>query len=178
MYEKKQSCQTSFKSNFNLNKFAYNFHIKDLLQMFIFAKGFLNNTNNLLEQYFGKVNLPTLSLTMDQFLNNVWWSESRQVNKILLYSVYNDPSYPIKVGIDKRNGFIKCFNTWIKILSRKLKEDDFDQIMYYSTEEDLLLNLIKVFSNSLLKCKISRKVIVFFILGMQRNLESNYYIQK
>ena len=148
----------SFRSSVISNEFNYCFHLKDFLEMLTIAQHALSATNQLIEQLFSKVSLCSLAFTMDNFLDTIWYKVNRQVNRILLYSIYGEHSYPVKVGINKRYELIGHINIMTVDLCQKIKENLFDDSLYYSTEEDLFNNLLKIFHLKLFESPIFRKV--------------------
>jgi hypothetical protein len=118
----------------------------------------LSGMNQQLEERFAKSCFPTLALTAEQFLTKVWYKSTRLVNKVLLYSIYGSQPYPLRTGINKRNELIGHINFMTVGLCQKLKENPFDNFLYYSTEEDLFDSLLKIFHPKLFESPIFRKV--------------------
>lgn len=148
----------SFRSSVISNDFAYCFHLKDFLELLTFAQHALSATNQQLEETFAKSHIPTLVFTAEQFLANFWYKGTRLVNKVLLYSIYGSQPYPLRAGINKRNELIGHINFMTVGLCQKLKENLFDDSLYYSTEEDLFDSLLKIFHPKLFESPIFRKV--------------------
>jgi len=148
----------SFRSSVISNDFSYRFHLKDFLEILTYAQNMLSGTNQQLEEKFAKSCFPTLTLTADQFLTKVWYKSTRLVNKVLLYSIYGNQPYPLRAGTNKRSELIGHINFMTVGLCQKLKENHFDDSLYYSTEEDLFDGLLKIFHPKLFESPIFRKV--------------------
>ncbi len=152
-------------SSFISNTFAFSIHLKDLLEMLVFAQNLLKGTNQTLEKMYPKPRLSTVTLTLDQFLDLVWYNDKgeRQSNRALLYSIYGyNQALPIKAGISKRSELIGHLNIMAMGLTQKLKESVFDDSIYFTTEEDLFAALLKVFHSKLFESPVFRKVRHFF----------------
>ena len=164
MKESKQRCGTlkcdaNGETSFIANNFAYSLHIKDFVEMLNVAHHLLRQANQALEAKYSKTKILITSLTMDQFLDKVWYNVSRQTNRVLLYSIYGIQPFPLKTSINKRSDIIGHLNIMVMNLNQKLKENLFDNSLYYSTEEDLFNALIKVFHSKLFESPVFRKVI-------------------
>jgi len=146
-------------SSFISNNFTFTLHLKDLLEMLVSAQQALRTMNQKIENTYPKSSLSTLILSMDQFLDSLWFNKNRQVNRILLYSVYGwQQLFPIKTGMSKRNEMISHLNIMTMGLSQKIKESVVDDGLYYSNEDDLFNAMLKVFRTKLFESPVFRKV--------------------
>jgi len=151
-----------------LNTFTYYFSLKDLLDLITSAQQALNDTNQIIERLFFKSSLPTLVLTKEEYLEKVWYRKERKVSRAMLYSIYdNQQAFPVKTGINRRNELIGHLNIMTVNLHQKLKENIFNNPLYYSTEEDLFNALLRMFHSKLFESPVFRKVTFKIILDLQ-----------
>jgi hypothetical protein len=151
-----------------VNTFAYFFSLKDLLDLLTSAQQALYATNQMIERLSFKSSLLTLALTKEEYLGKVWYRKGRKVNRALLYSIYDSQQpFPIKAGINRRNELIGHLNIMTVNLYQKLKENIFNNSLYYSTEEDLFNALLRVFHSKLFESPVFRKVSSLVILDLQ-----------
>lgn len=146
------------ETSFIANNFAYTLHIKDLIEILNAGHHALRQTNQTVESMYTKTQLLMVNLSMEQFLDKIWYNVTRQANRVLLYSIYGLHPFPLKAAINKRNDMVGHLNIMTMNLGQKLKENLFDDSLYYTTEEDLFNVLLKVFHSKLFESPVFRKV--------------------
>lgn len=147
------------------NAFAYSFSLQSLLEMITSAQQALNATNQTIDRLFFKSTLATLSLTKEEFLRRIWYKRGRRVDREKLYAMYGEQeTFPVRAGMKRRNEVIGHLNMMSVGLCQKLKESVFNNVLYYSTEEDLFNALLRVFHPKLFESPVFRKVASSLIL--------------